>query len=98
MDPGMHHVATLTRLRPGAKYYYVVGDDSAGGGGFSQEFSFTAAPAPGPDATVKILAVADMGQGEEDGSMEMSEMMPSINTTRCGPPGTARLYNTRLCL
>jgi hypothetical protein len=30
---------------------------------------------------VKLLAVADLGQGEVDGSMEQSEMLPSLNTT-----------------
>lgn len=49
--------------------------------GFSPESSFTAAPPVGPDTTVKILAVADMGQGELDGSMEQAEMQMSLRTT-----------------
>jgi len=49
--------------------------------GFSAEASFVAAPPVGPDVTVKVLAVADLGQAELDGSMEQSEMMPSLNTT-----------------
>lgn len=49
--------------------------------GFSPEASFRAAPAVGPGTSVKVLVVADLGQGELDGSMEQSEMLPSINTT-----------------
>jgi hypothetical protein len=49
--------------------------------GFSPEASFQAAPPVGPSTRVKLLAVADLGQGELDGSMEQSEMLPSLNTT-----------------
>eukprot|EP00775_Hariotina_reticulata_P004167 gene4166-4415_t len=49
--------------------------------GFSEEASFLAAPPVGPATSVKILAVADLGQAELDGSMEQSEMVPSLNTT-----------------
>lgn len=49
--------------------------------GFSPEASFTAAPPVGPDVTVKILAIADMGQGELDGSMEQAEMHMSLKTS-----------------
>lgn len=38
-------------------------------------------PAVGPDASVTLLAVADLGQAEVDGSMEASEMIPSLDTT-----------------
>lgn len=49
--------------------------------GFSLEASFVAAPPVGPQTRVKVLAVADLGQGEVDGSMEQSEMLVSLNTT-----------------
>jgi len=50
--------------------------------GFSQEASFQAAPAIGPESHVRFLAIADMGQAEIDGSNEESEMIPALNTTR----------------
>ncbi len=37
--------------------------------GFSEESSFVTAPLPGSDTTVKLLAIADLGFCEEDGSM-----------------------------
>eukprot|EP00878_Enallax_costatus_P019287 GHUV01020344.1.p1 GENE.GHUV01020344.1~~GHUV01020344.1.p1 ORF type:complete len:392 (+),score=91.17 GHUV01020344.1:31-1206(+) len=49
--------------------------------GFSPEASFHAAPPVGPETSVKILAIADMGQGELDGSMEQAEMHMSLQTT-----------------
>ena len=49
--------------------------------GFSQEASFLAAPAVGPQTHVNFLAIADMGQAEIDGSNEQSEMIPALNTT-----------------
>ncbi|EFJ46276.1 hypothetical protein VOLCADRAFT_105635 [Volvox carteri f. nagariensis] len=81
VDAGHHHVALLTGLRPATRYYYRVGDPD-GDGGWSPEFSFLSSPEISPDETVHILAVADMGQAEVDGSLEGSEMIPSLNTTR----------------
>ena len=37
------------------------------GGLFSAEYSFRAAPAPGPNQTVHILTLADQGVGEQRG-------------------------------
>lgn len=42
--------------------------------GWSEVESFVSPPAAGADATVRLLAVADLGQAEEDGSMEASEV------------------------
>ncbi|GIL96226.1 hypothetical protein Vretimale_2087 [Volvox reticuliferus] len=81
VDAGHHHVALMSGLKPATRFYYRVGDPN-GGGGWSQEFSFLSSPDAFPDTTVYILAVADMGQAEADGSLEGSEMMPSRNTTR----------------
>ena len=39
--------------------------------GWSEEASFVAPPATGPGASVTLLAIADLGQAEEDGSLEM---------------------------
>lgn len=37
--------------------------------GYSEEQTFTTAPEAGADSTVKLLAIADLGYCEEDGSM-----------------------------
>jgi hypothetical protein len=49
--------------------------------GWSEEQHFTSPPAVGPDSSVRLLAVADLGQAEVDGSMEASEMLASLATT-----------------
>lgn len=54
--------------------------------GFSQEHSFTTGPAPGSDETVKLLAIADLGFCEEDGSMTYSGNYPNPIATL--PVGT----------
>jgi acid phosphatase type 7 len=79
LDPGVFHHALLTGLQPSGQYYYIFGSERTG---FSKEFSFRAAPPSGPDTVVDIIALADMGQAEPDGSDEQSEMRPSANTTR----------------
>lgn len=57
--------------------------------GFSSEASFRAAPEVGPNTSVKFLAVADLGQTEEDLSVERYFMRNSASTTggthRTGP-------------
>lgn len=58
MQPGLQHVAIMDGLVPGQQYYYSYGDPE---GGWVRG-SFRAAPPVGPGTTVKILAVADMGQ------------------------------------
>lgn len=55
----MLHRAVITGLAPATRYYYVYGDDAAGD---SDEASFLSAPAPGPGASVRLIALADMGQ------------------------------------
>ncbi len=49
--------------------------------GWSEEQHFTSPPAVGPGSTVRLLAVADLGQAEVDGSMEAREMLASLATT-----------------
>ena len=49
--------------------------------GFAEESSFLTPPLPGPEASVKFLAIADLGQAEVDGCFEETEMMASVNTT-----------------
>lgn len=48
---------------------------------FSSEFSFVTPPLTSPSASVKFLAIADLGSAEIDGSMEHTEMLASLNTT-----------------
>eukprot|EP00887_Chlorella_sp_A99_P000525 scaffold17.g525.t1 len=59
-------------------YHYRYGDEE--GGDWSEVASFVAPPGPGPDATVRLFAIADLGQAEEDGSMEASDMLQSRGT------------------
>ncbi|KAK9918496.1 hypothetical protein WJX75_004496 [Coccomyxa subellipsoidea] len=68
VDPGWLNYAALTGLQPGTRYYYTVGDPAWG---FSREFSFVSAPRVGRDASVRFLAVADLGHAETDGSAEI---------------------------
>ena len=68
----------MTGLTPATRYYYIFGDADIG---YSKEFSFLSAPLTGPDTSVKILCIADLGQAELDGSDEQSEMLPSLNTS-----------------
>ncbi|CAL8470701.1 g10243 [Coccomyxa elongata] len=66
INPGLFHTAKMNDLQPDTRYYYAYGDEE---NGFSEESSFVTAPPPGSDATVKLLAIADLGFCEEDGSM-----------------------------
>ncbi|KAG1654908.1 hypothetical protein FOA52_003150 [Chlamydomonas sp. UWO 241] len=80
VDSGVQHTAVLHGLERGKRYYYSFGDEAWG---FSSEASFVAAPEH--TATVHILATADVGQGELDGSNKLlpnTQMQPSLNTTR----------------
>ncbi|KAL4458159.1 hypothetical protein ABPG75_013024 [Micractinium tetrahymenae] len=77
LDPGWLHTALLTGLEPGQQYWYRVGD--AKSGLFSAEYSFRAAPAPGPDQAVHILTLADQGVGEVDGSYAAMEYSPAAD-------------------
>mmetsp|Transcript_1844 Transcript_1844/g.5402 ORF Transcript_1844/g.5402 Transcript_1844/m.5402 type:complete len:625 (-) Transcript_1844:225-2099(-) len=81
IDPGSLHRAVLTGLHPDTKYYYSYGDEEHG---WSEELSFMAAPAVGVGSAVRLLAIADMGQAEVDGSNEngFGEQHPSLATVR----------------
>eukprot|EP00884_Botryococcus_braunii_P013968 jgi/Botrbrau1/22572/Bobra.176_1s0005.1 len=77
--PGLLHSAVLRDLVPGRRYYYSFGDEDYG---FSPEYTFVAAPDASPEATVKVLAVADLGQSEVDGSNEWWQQIGSLQTLR----------------
>lgn len=62
--PGTILSAVMMDLEPNTRYYYAVGDAEAGT--LTNPLSFLSAP--GPDDTVKLLAFADVGQYNEDGS------------------------------
>jgi hypothetical protein len=70
IEPGTFHYALLSGLHPGHRYHYRFGSDADG---FSDDFSFLAPPKHGPNHEVRILAMADMGQSEPDGSDEEEE-------------------------
>lgn len=64
-----HHVATLSGLEPGTKYYYRV---SAGGthltpteGSAPADFHFVTAPAPGDGKPIQFIVVGDGGEGNK---------------------------------
>ena len=42
------------RLEPQTKYFYIFGDDAYGN--WSEEYSFTSAPEPGPNVVTRVLA------------------------------------------
>lgn len=78
MEPGWMHGAVMSELQPSTRYVYWYGDEELG---WSEEQHFTSPPAVGPGSSVRLLAVADLGQAEVDGSMEASEMLASLATT-----------------
>ena len=51
-DPGLLHVAKLTGLKPGLRYYYICGDEELG---WSPEFQFSAASPADPDTTTTAI-------------------------------------------
>ncbi|KAL6770803.1 hypothetical protein ACKKBF_B32745 [Auxenochlorella protothecoides x Auxenochlorella symbiontica] len=63
-EPGTINSGVMTGLEPNTRYYYVVGDE--GEGPSSKVTSFISAPTP--EDTVHLLALADLGQYNEDGS------------------------------
>lgn len=76
-DPGLLHAAPITGIAPGEIVYYVYGDDALGV--MSAEASFIAPPAPG--SPVSIIAIADMGYHEVDGSNWPWDMIGAKNVT-----------------
>lgn len=93
MEPGSQHHALLTGLQSGRRYSYSFGDEAWG---FSQVFSFMAAPLP--DESTHILATADVGTCHVDGSNSlMGNMLASLNTTTRlaaeGPEFSLLLHN-----
>lgn len=67
---------------------------------WSEEASFLTGPAPGPDSAVRLLALADLGQAEIDGSNEPYFAMypPALNTTRLMLDDLANLAGPELGL
>lgn len=87
LDPGKFHYAMMTGLTPGQRYYYRYGgkykniEKEIEEEEWSEESSFVAPPVTSPQTSVRLLAVADLGQVEIDGSMEISQMDASLATT-----------------
>lgn len=79
LQPGVFHYALLTRLEPSTNYYYIVGSRRSG---FTAEKRLRSAPDAAGDEEVRIIALADLGQAQLDGSNEESEQLPSKTTMR----------------
>lgn len=81
LDPGSLHRALLQGLKPDTEYFYIYGSKEHG---WSEEASFVTPPPTGPQSSVSLLAIADMGQAEVDGSNEngFGEQHPSLATVR----------------
>lgn len=60
VDPGVIHIAVITGLIPGKKYYFRCGE---GNGYMSTTKSFFSRVGPSPTASVQMLYVADAGAG-----------------------------------
>lgn len=91
MPPNFY--SAVVSVEPGRTYYYVVGSEASG---YTAEYSFVGPTAPSSDATLRITALADMGETYIDGA-QYHWMEPfSINTTNgavhaWGTPGTTPL-------
>lgn len=81
IDPGSLHRGVITGLQPDTRYYYIFGSTE---GGWSAEHSFVSLPAVGPNSSLSMLAIADMGQAEADGTNEngYGQQHPSLATMR----------------
>lgn len=78
IEPGWFFTAVMAGLPAGAKVFYRVGSDA---GGWSAEFNFSVAEGPNRDATLRVAAIADMGETYEDGSQYHWNEPYAINTT-----------------
>lgn len=76
-DPGYAHEAMITGLKPGSKYYYMVGDDVHG---YSQEFSFKGPQLADPHSSTFAIVCADMGETYDDLSLYHWEERDARNT------------------
>lgn len=70
ISPGVLHTARMSGLRPGVAYAYRVGDPD-NDGPYSDIAFFIAAPKPDRFARVRVLAMADQGTDEVDGSSQV---------------------------
>lgn len=59
MDAGTQHTAVMRGLQPSQRYYYSYGSAKDG---WSPVSEFVSAPPVGPATTVRIIAMADLGQ------------------------------------
>ncbi|GMH45633.1 hypothetical protein BSKO_13590 [Bryopsis sp. KO-2023] len=78
INPGMLHKAAMTDLEPGRTYYYIVGDEVFG---FSDEISFKAPGEAGPEKSLKMAMVADMGQSMEPPASDPHDCPNSLLTS-----------------
>ncbi|KAK9845224.1 hypothetical protein WJX81_000461 [Elliptochloris bilobata] len=84
IDPGILNTAKMAGLAPDTRYFYIYGDEYFG---WSEEASFFTAPEPGAEgAGVELLALADLGNCEHDGSVTWPGHY--ANPVSLLPPGT----------
>lgn len=72
IHPGQLHTARMAGLEPGMRYRFRVGDPDLPDAPWSAWREFLAPPATGPDAHVHMVAFADVGTDEADGSNQAS--------------------------
>lgn len=85
MSQGKHSSPDSNRTHPDGHIYIFVHIEQEFG--ISEEGSFRTGPAPSSDETVKLLAIADLGFCEEDGSMTYAGNYPNpIATLPVGTP------------
>jgi hypothetical protein len=76
-DPGIFNKAILTNLQAGKIYYYIYGDSSANV--WSQERILYV---PHDNANTHVIIYGDMGHAPRDGSTQIDQQVPSLNTTK----------------
>ncbi len=76
-DPGIFYTAVMNDLLPNTKYYYVFGD-SATNTWSDERVMYTPHP---KESNTHVLIFGDMGHAPRDGSKEVDEQEPALNTT-----------------
>lgn len=78
--PGWFHTVVVSGLQPNTQYWYRVRDDTEGSA--SEVFPFMSAPKVASSTEVDFFLFGDLGQTEDDGSNEHSQMPHSLETTK----------------
>jgi hypothetical protein len=77
-NPGVFHIATMTNLKAGTKYHYMVGDTESNIWG-DEQIMYT----PHPESTNShVLVWGDMGHHARDGSQEVNDQKGAVAVTK----------------